>query len=142
MDDRERPGGEAAPACRVVHGGDAYQGRQGIAYFRGLTFATTGARAISMVAATVPPGARTKAHLHRGIETAVYVLEGEIEMSFGAAMSDMLRIGAGDYAYIPADMPHIVVNRSDRAVRAIVAHTSGDDQDGIVMLPELDPKVG
>lgn len=135
------PAGGPAPTCRVVRGGDAYPGRQGIAYFTGLTGATTGARGISMVAATVPPGGRTKAHLHRGIETAAYVLEGEIEMWFGPELGEMLPAGAGDYAYVPGDMPHVLVNRSDRPCRAIVAHTSGNDQDGIVMLPELDPKV-
>ena len=138
MDD---PEGGSAPTCRVVHGGDAYQGRQGVAYFAGVTGATAGARAISMVAGTVPPGGRTKAHLHRGIETAVYVLEGGIEMWFGPELGEMLPAGAGDYAYVPADMPHVVVNRSDRPCQAIVAHTAADDQAGIVMLPELDPKV-
>jgi uncharacterized RmlC-like cupin family protein len=36
-------------------------------------------------------------------------------------------------------MPHRVVNRSGAVCRALVAHTSPDDQAGIVMLPELDP---
>jgi uncharacterized RmlC-like cupin family protein len=41
--------------------------------------------------------------------------------------------------YVPADMPHLVMNRSDVAVcRALVAHSSASDQDGIVMMPELD----
>jgi uncharacterized RmlC-like cupin family protein len=138
---RDPEGAGAAPNCRVVRGGDPYQGRQGIAYFAGLTGATAGSRAISMVAATVPPGGRTKAHLHRGIETAAYVLEGGIEMWFGAELGEMLPANAGDYAYVPGDMPHVLVNRSDRPCRAIVAHTAADDQAGIVMLPELDPKV-
>jgi uncharacterized RmlC-like cupin family protein len=40
--------------------------------------------------------------------------------------------------YVPADMPHLVMNRSGAVCRAIVAHTAPDDQAGIVMLPELD----
>jgi uncharacterized RmlC-like cupin family protein len=35
-------------------------------------------------------------------------------------------------------MAHLVMNRSGAVCRAIVAHTSRDDQEGIVLLPELD----
>ena len=35
-------------------------------------------------------------------------------------------------------MPHQVLNRSAGACSAVVAHTSSDDQEGIVLLPELD----
>jgi uncharacterized RmlC-like cupin family protein len=35
-------------------------------------------------------------------------------------------------------MPHLVLNRSGSEARAVVAHTAADDQQGIVLLPELD----
>jgi uncharacterized RmlC-like cupin family protein len=38
-------------------------------------------------------------------------------------------------------MPHLVLNRSAAFCRALVAHTSADDQEGIVLLPELDALV-
>ncbi len=41
-----------------------------------------GAQHISMTVVNLPDGARAKAHLHREIETAVYVIEGETEMFF------------------------------------------------------------
>lgn len=130
-----------APTCRVVRSDRTYEGRQGLTYTVGVTQATAGSRAISMVVATLPPGARAKAHLHHGIETAVYVIEGEVETHFGERLAERLITGPGDYLYIPAEMPHVVVNRSPAPCVAVVAHTAPDDQAGIVMLPELDPLV-
>ena len=127
--------------CKVVPSGNAYLGQQGFTYLAGLTGSTVGSRGISMTVVTLPDGARAKAHLHRGIETAVYVLEGEAEMHFGEGLRELVRARAGEYMYIPADMPHLVVNRSGATCRAIVAHTAADDQAGIVLLPELDSLV-
>jgi uncharacterized RmlC-like cupin family protein len=128
-----------APAtCRVISSGAAYQGRQGLTYLEGLTGATAGSRGICMTVATLPPGARAKTHLHEGIETAVYVLEGEAQMSFGDRLGERLAAKAGEYIYIPSNMPHRVLNVASVPCRALVAHTAADDQAGIVMLPELD----
>jgi uncharacterized RmlC-like cupin family protein len=127
--------------CKVIRSGDAYAGRQGLTYLAGLTGSTAGSRAICMTVVTLPDGARAKAHLHRGIETAVYVIEGEADTHFGEALGDVVRARAGEYVYIPADVPHLVINRSGAPCRALVAHTAADDQVGIVLLPELDALV-
>ena len=129
------------PTCKVVPSGDAYGGQQGFTYLAGLTGSTVGSRGISMTVVTLPDGARAKTHLHRGIETAVYVLEGEAEMHFGQRLHEVVRARAGEYVYVPADMPHLVLNRSGATCRALVAHTAADDQTGIVLLPELDALV-
>lgn len=126
------------PTCRVIRDGSPYEGRQGLTYLTGLTGATAESRAICMAVVTLPPGARAKTHLHRGIETAVYVIEGEAEMYFGDRLAEHLVARAGEYVYVPADTAHQVMNRSATTCRALVAHTSPDDQAGIIMLPELD----
>jgi uncharacterized RmlC-like cupin family protein len=126
------------PTCRVVRSGDAYLGRQNLTYFGGLTGETVGARGICMALATLPPGARAKAHLHRGIETAVYVMDGEAATYFGETLQDVVVAHAGEYIYIPADMPHLVVNQSAVPCRALVAHSAANDQEDIVLLPALD----
>jgi uncharacterized RmlC-like cupin family protein len=87
------------------------------------------------------PAGEAKAHLHRGIESAAYVIEGEIEMYFGKKLEARLLAKAGEYVYIPPDMPHLVHNPSMGFSRALVAHTSANDQDGIVLLPALDDLV-
>jgi uncharacterized RmlC-like cupin family protein len=125
-------------ACKVVRSGDAYVGQQGFTYLAGLTGSSVGSRGISMTVVTLPDGARAKAHLHRAIETAVYVIEGETSMYCGDELQDVVTARAGEYVYVPPDMPHLVVNRSGAPCVALVAHTSADDQEGIVLLPELD----
>jgi uncharacterized RmlC-like cupin family protein len=130
-----------SPTCKVIRAGDSYVGRQGFTYACGLTGATAGSRALCMTALTLPDGARAKAHLHQAIETAVYVLEGEAEMYFGDRLEQLVHARAGEYIYIPADMPHLVLNRSGAPCRAVVAHSAEDDQAGIVLLPALDALV-
>jgi uncharacterized RmlC-like cupin family protein len=124
--------------CRVVHSGDEYEGKQGLTYLAGLTGDTVGSQGISMTVLTLPDGARAKTHLHHDVETAVYVIDGSAEMFFGAELEEHLDCTAGDYVYIPADIPHLVMNRSGGTTTALVAHTAANDQHGIVLLPELD----
>jgi uncharacterized RmlC-like cupin family protein len=130
--------GNRRPEARVMRAGEAYQGKQGLTYLEGLTRATAGTRGICMTVVTLPPGARAKTHLHRGIETAVYVIEGEVEMLWGEKLEHRVATKAGDYVYIPADTPHRVMNNSAARCVAVVAHSAGHDQEGIEMRPELD----
>ena len=124
--------------CCVIRSGASFVGRQGLTYVAGLTGETAGATNICMTVATLPPGARAKAHFHRDIETAVYVIEGRAAMVWGERLESRLEAGAGEYCYVPAGVPHIVFNPFDAPCRAVVAHTAPDDQQGIVMRPELD----
>jgi uncharacterized RmlC-like cupin family protein len=127
--------------CKVVRPGAAYRGKQDLNYHAGLTAATCGSRAICMTVATLPPGARAKAHLHRNIETAIYVMDGEAVTWFGPELADHVMTRAGEYLYISPDTPHLVVNASPKDCTALIAHTAPDDQAGIVLLPELDARI-
>jgi uncharacterized RmlC-like cupin family protein len=129
------------PGARVIRSGATYEGLQGIPFVAGLTAASAGTRAICMTVATIPPGARTKAHRHEKIETAVYVIEGEVEMYWGRQLEHHEVGRSGDYVYVAADTPHVVLNRSATRCVAVVAHSAADDQQGIVLLPELDARV-
>jgi uncharacterized RmlC-like cupin family protein len=90
---------------------------------------------------TMPDGARANTHLHEGVETAIYVIDGRAEMFYGPRLEERLDCASGDYVYIPADVPHLVLNRSGAATTALIAHTAADDQEGTVLLPELDSLV-
>lgn len=130
--------GAMKTGCVVVPSGRSFVGRHGLTYVEGLTGASTGARHICMTIATLPPGARAKAHLHRGIETAVYVVEGRAEIRYGDRLQHRLESAAGEYCYIAPDTPHVVLNAYEALCRAVVAHTAPDDQEGIELLPDLD----
>jgi uncharacterized RmlC-like cupin family protein len=127
--------------CRVVRSGDAYTGKQGLTYLRGLTGETVGSQGISMTVLTLPDGARAKTHLHEHVETAVYLIEGRAEMFYGPRLEEHLDCECGDYVYVPAGVAHLVMNRSGAGCTALVAHTAASDQEGIVLLPELDPLI-
>jgi len=129
------------PCCRVVTAGDPYVGRQNLSYVAGLTGTSVGSRGICMTVANLPPGARAKAHLHREIETAIYVIDGEAATYYGDALQHVALARSGEYVYIPADLPHLVVNHSSTVCRAVVTHTAADDQTGIELLPHLDALV-
>jgi len=48
--------------------------RQQLPNFVGVSAATAGARGISMNMVIIPPGGAAEPHLHRGYETAIYLL--------------------------------------------------------------------
>ena len=127
--------------CTVVRSGGAFVGKQGLTYVAGLTGETSGSSGICLTVATLPSGARAKAHLHRGIETAAYVIEGEAIVRYGPRLEHSLTASAGDYSYIPPDVPHVVMNTASSPCRAVIAHTAAHDQEGIVLLPDLDALV-
>ena len=71
--------------CRVYRRGERYEGAQGMSYFEGLS-----GSAICMVELELPPGGRSRAHLHRGVESAGYVIDGELEMRWGERLERRL----------------------------------------------------
>ena len=127
------------PTCTVVRGGDAQATKQGLTYFTGISAQSVGARSLCMHLLTIPPGGRAKAHKHERHETAIYLLSGEAEMWYGDGLLRHLHLHAGDFLYIPADVPHLPANPSpDEPAVAIVARTDPDEQESVVLLPELE----
>src|SRR5512147_687904 len=52
--------------------------------FVGIAGRTAGATGLSMNLVVIPPGGATEPHIHRGFETAVYLLKGRVETRFGS----------------------------------------------------------
>jgi uncharacterized RmlC-like cupin family protein len=91
---------------------------------------------------TVPPGGRTVAHFHESHETAIYLISGdEMEMYSGERLEVKEVCRPGDYLYIPAGLPHVAVNRSQMPARAVLARTDPNEQESVVLRPELDALV-
>jgi len=114
-------------------------GKQGVRYIPGISAQSAGARGICAHLITIPPGGRAKAHLHEAHETAIFQLEGTVATWWGDDLRQRTVTSAGDFLYIPAGMPHLPVNESqtERAV-ALVARTDPNEQESVVLLPELD----
>lgn len=131
----------ATDRVRVVSPGQTYAGKQGFTYGAGASAETVGAKQICMNVLPMPDGARARVHYHRGIETISYLLDGECAVYYGDRVERRIAVGAGDQVFIPADVPHAPCNESGAPCTWIVVHASGSDQDGIVLLPELDAAI-
>jgi uncharacterized RmlC-like cupin family protein len=125
----------------VVKPGGTYLGKQGITYGAGASKETVGAAKVCMNVMPMPPGARAKVHYHDGIETIAYMLAGECAVYYGDDLEHRVLVRTGEQAFCPADVPHAPVNESGAPCTWIVVHSSGSDQDGIVLLPALDVKL-
>ena len=106
---------------------------QRLPYFIGVSADTVGARGLSMHMVVIPPGARAQPHMHQGYETAIYVLEGRVETRYGAQLSESVISEAGDFLFVPPDVPHEAINLSDtEPARAIVARNDANEQERVV----------
>ncbi len=126
------------PACRGVRASTTFDGKQGLTYFQGIAAETVGAKGICMHLLTIPPGGRAKAHLHANHETAIYVLDGEAITLFGDRLEHHVLSKAGDLVYIPAGVPHLPVNLSGKPISAVITRTDPNEQESVVLLPELE----
>ena len=124
---------------RVVPAGERYTGRQGLSYFAGISAQSAGAHGLCLHALTIPPGGRARAHLHEGHESAIYLISGDAVVWYGEGLGERLEQHAGDFLYIPAGTPHLPVNASDtEPCVALVARTDPNEQESVVLLPELE----
>ncbi len=129
----------ALPPCRLLQAGESYLGKQGLHYQVAISAETVGAQAIHMQLVTIPPGGRARAHKHATHETAIYALQGTSHVWHGERLEHHSIVEPGSFFYIPADVPHLPYNPSltDTAV-AVIARTDPNEQESVVLLPELD----
>ena len=132
----------AAPTeehCIAIKPGALSVSKQGHHVFEGVSAESAGARALCMHVIAIPPAGRARAHLHEDHESAAYVLEGEIICWYGDRLQHRFTLRAGEMAYIPAGVPHLPINASaTEPVRCIVARTDPNEQESVVLLPELE----
>jgi len=127
--------------CRVIRPDASYSGKQGFDYVAGISAESTGATGVCMHLLTIAPGDRAQAHLHENHETAIYMLKGETEMFYGDGLARHIVLREGEMLYIPAGVPHLPMNRTDRPATAVIARTDPNEQESVVLLPHLDGKI-
>jgi len=133
--------GRAHDGLALIKPGQTYVGKQGFTYGAGASAETVGAQHVCMNVLPMPTGAVAKAHYHKGIETIAYMLEGECAVYYGDNLQDRVLVHQGEQCFVAADVPHAPRNESGKPCTWIVVHSSGSDQDGIVLLPELDAQL-
>ncbi len=120
----------------TVRGVDQTGSKQELPIFPGISDKTAGATGLSLLKVVIPPGATAKAHVHKGYESAVYLIQGRVETRFGDGLRKSVVNEAGDFIFIPADVPHQPRNLSetDPAI-AIVARNAPDEQEHVIAYP-------
>lgn len=119
--------------------GQGTRSLQGLPVFHGLSRESVGAKAICMHLVQIPPGAAAKAHLHDGHETAIYLLRGRVKTLYGDGLRKSVINEAGDFIYIPPNVPHKPINLSaTEPAEALVALTDPNEQESVVPYPEPD----
>ena len=125
--------------CAVLRAGEPFIGKQGFSYAPAICAQAVGASAIHMQLLTMPPGARARAHKHEDHETAIFILSGEGAMWYGERLEHHMVTLPGDFIYIPADMAHLPYNRSpSEPCVAVISRTDPNEQESVLLLPELD----
>jgi uncharacterized RmlC-like cupin family protein len=137
------PQSQPPAGVRVVQGSTSgYRAEQGSDYLPGVSAETVGSEALWLGIVTIPPGGRTKAHVHARHESAFYMMSGEVvEMWSGEGLSQRETVRPGDYIFIPKNTLHVAVNRSNRPAVFMGSRNEATAQESVVLHPELDSKV-
>ena len=89
----------------------------------------------------MPAGAVAKAHYHEGIETITFLLEGTCKVYYGDDLGKSVEVQAGEQCFVAASVPDAPRNESGAPCTWAVAYSSGSDQDGVILTPDLDVKL-
>jgi uncharacterized RmlC-like cupin family protein len=108
--------------------------RQQLPNFEGISGSTVGSQHLCMHLVIIPPGGKAMPHYHNGYETALYIVQGRAETRYGPNLEHSSINQAGDFLFIPPDVPHQPVNLSDtEAVVAVVARNDPNEQESVVL---------
>jgi uncharacterized RmlC-like cupin family protein len=126
------------PTCRLIRPDEAFHGKQGLNYLSGVSAETASSQGICMHLIRIPPGAKAAAHLHENHESVAYLLSGEVQMWYGDRLEHCMTVRPGEFAYIPAGVPHQPFNAGTEEAVGIIARTDPNEQESVKLLPELD----
>lgn len=120
----------------TVRGVELGKGKQDLPFFPGISGKTAGAKGLSLLMVVIPPGGSAKAHVHKGFESAIYLIQGRVETRYGEGLKKSVVNQAGDFIFVPPDLPHQPVNLSqtEEAI-AIVARNDPEEQEHVIVLP-------
>jgi len=125
--------GDHSNGVVVVRPAAEIMSRQQLPYYVGISEITAGAKNISMNLIIIPPAGAAEPHLHKGYETAIYLLEGRVDTRCGEKLENSVICEAGDFVYIKADVPHQPINLSaTEPALALVARNDANEQEHVI----------
>lgn len=132
----------AGRRASVVQGSAGYRAEQGSDYTPGVSAETVGSEVLWLGMVTIPPGGRTKAHVHARHETAFHMVSGgEVELWSGEGLRHCDIVRPGDYLFVPTDTLHVAVNRGNEPAVFIGSRNEPTAQESMILHPELDDMV-
>jgi uncharacterized RmlC-like cupin family protein len=126
----------------VVRGASEYRAEQGSDYKPGVSAETTGSQVIWLGLMSLPPGGRTRAHVHERHETALYMMTGDaLELYTGDQLEHCEIVRPGDFVFVPANVLHVAVNRSAAPAVFVGSRNEATANESVVLRPEMDATV-
>jgi uncharacterized RmlC-like cupin family protein len=133
MEAFEKLAGHQSDGVVIVRPANETMSRQCLPYYVGISKTTAGAKNISMNLIVIPPAGAAEPHLHRGYETAIYLLKGRVETRYGHNLKKSIISQEGDFILIKPDVPHQPVNLdTQEPALAIVARNDPNEQESVV----------
>ncbi len=130
--------GETRSTCRLLRAQQPFIGKQGLDYAVGISAETVGATVINLQLVTIAPGAKAKTHMHAGHETAIYALTGVSHVWYGSRLEEHAIVAPGDFfTYRLVYHISLITILMNQPV-VLVARSDPNDQESVIMLPELD----
>ena len=103
--------------------------------FEGISAKSAGSTKLCMHLVVIPLGGKATPHYHNGCETALYIVQGRAETRYGPKLEHSSINEAGDFLFIPPNVPHQPVNLSEtEEVIAAVARNDPNEQESVVVL--------
>ena len=128
-----KPTSDHSDGVVVVRPTAEIMSRQQLPYYVGISEVTAGAKNISMNLIIIPPGGAAEPHLHKGYESAIYILKGRADTRYGRNLENSVICEGGDFIYIKADVPHQPINLSaTEPVLALVARNDANEQEHVI----------
>ena len=107
--------------------------KQALPVFEGISGETAGATGLTLYRVVIPPGVEAEAHYHDGYETAIYLLQGTVETRYGEGLKKSVINKAGEFIFIPPNVPHQPRNIGSETAIAIVSRNDPNEQESVVL---------
>lgn len=113
---------------------ETFTSKQQLPNFEGISAHTAGTKHLCMHLVIIPPGGHAIAHYHNGYETTIYIIKGRAETKYGEKLEHSSINEAGDFLFIPPNLPHQPFNLSEtEEVIAVVARNDPNEQESVIV---------
>ena len=108
----------------------------GLNRYGGPTANNAGAKQMSANRIVLPPGARGPRNMHKGAESILMVMQGNLTSLIGARGEKTLILKQGEFLFVPGDVWHQWVNPSKtESVTFVEIRADADDNSNVKIIP-------